>query len=63
LELFTESTSCAVEVCKKCVQHHPYEHRVEGFFRLAGCLCKYLMLYLEKLLELYGVMAVRIGEN
>jgi len=34
---------------------------VEDFFRLAGCLCKHLML--EKLSELNSLMAVRIGDN
>ena len=61
-ELFTETASCAVEVLRN-VQHHPYENMVEGFSRIAGCLCKYLVLNTEKLLEINSGIAIRIGDN
>jgi hypothetical protein len=34
---------------------------VEGFSRLDGCLCKYLLL--ENLLELNSAIAIRIADN
>ena len=44
------------------VQHHPYENMVEGFSRL-GCVCKFLVLNTEKLLELNSGIAIRNGDN
>jgi len=51
-----------MEVCKN-EHHHPFETLLEAFFKLTGCLWKYLMLNCEKLLELNCVMAIRIGDN
>ena len=45
------------------VHHHPYENMVENFSRIVICLCKYLILNIEKLLELNSAIAIRIGDN